>query len=207
MRRILFFGDSNTYGFDPRDPYEDRYPAKIRWTERLQELVSGDWEICADGLNGRCIPEREFERRILLRVIREHLPFHILGIMLGTNDYLRMHAPDPEAAARKMERLIRWIYESTPFDRASMRLLLLTPPAMNFTGDPYMGSYDTTDGRLSEEWIKAAKRNGALWLNTDEWRLPMAYDRIHLTENGHLIFAERMAEYLQKYQDDRSYGK
>ncbi|MBR0396931.1 MAG: hypothetical protein IJI10_01530 [Eubacterium sp.] len=37
--RVLFYGDSNTYGFDPRDPFDDRYPAAVRWTDRLAEML------------------------------------------------------------------------------------------------------------------------------------------------------------------------
>ena len=35
--KILCFGDSNTYGFDPRGYLGGRYPVTVRWTGRLQE--------------------------------------------------------------------------------------------------------------------------------------------------------------------------
>ena len=34
-RRIFCFGDSNTYGYDPREPLGGRYPADARWPELL----------------------------------------------------------------------------------------------------------------------------------------------------------------------------
>ena len=58
--RILCFGDSNTYGFDPRSCLGDRYPAEIRWPERLA-AVSG-WQGRNVGLNGREIPHRPRRR-------------------------------------------------------------------------------------------------------------------------------------------------
>ena len=36
MRRILCFGDSNTYGYDPRG---GRYDENTRWTKRLDALL------------------------------------------------------------------------------------------------------------------------------------------------------------------------
>lgn len=35
FREILCYGDSNTYGYDPREPLGGRYPTAVRWTGRL----------------------------------------------------------------------------------------------------------------------------------------------------------------------------
>ena len=33
--KIICFGDSNTYGYDPRSFFGDRYPAESRWVDIL----------------------------------------------------------------------------------------------------------------------------------------------------------------------------
>lgn len=33
--KILCIGDSNTYGYDPRSFFGDRYPEDVRWTDNL----------------------------------------------------------------------------------------------------------------------------------------------------------------------------
>ena len=50
--RILCYGDSNTYGYDP-DPYADRYPENVRWTGILQEQLGENFQIIEEGKNGR----------------------------------------------------------------------------------------------------------------------------------------------------------
>ena len=35
--KILCFGDSNTYGYDPRSYFGGRYPAQYRWGDLLAE--------------------------------------------------------------------------------------------------------------------------------------------------------------------------
>ena len=35
--RLLCYGDSNTYGCDPRSPRGGRYPIQVPWTGRLTE--------------------------------------------------------------------------------------------------------------------------------------------------------------------------
>lgn len=52
VMRIFCYGDSNTYGYDPRSCLTARYPAEERWTGQLP----GDWEILNHGMNGREIP-------------------------------------------------------------------------------------------------------------------------------------------------------
>ena len=41
-RQILFYGDSNTYGYDPADPYENRYPEEECWINILCEKLYGE---------------------------------------------------------------------------------------------------------------------------------------------------------------------
>ena len=50
MRRILCFGDSNTYGYDPRG---GRYDENTRWTKRLDTLLGDGWTVVEEGFNGR----------------------------------------------------------------------------------------------------------------------------------------------------------
>ena len=60
QHRVLCFGDSNTYGYDPRSCLGGRYPESVRWTGLLK---ARGWEIINEGENGRAIPRlgREME--------------------------------------------------------------------------------------------------------------------------------------------------
>ncbi len=51
MRRILCFGDSNTWGYDPAT--EDRFDDQTRWTGVLQAALGTDFTVIEEGLNGR----------------------------------------------------------------------------------------------------------------------------------------------------------
>ena len=50
MKRILCFGDSNTWGYAPKDGY--RFDENTRWTGLLQNALP-DYKIIEEGLNGR----------------------------------------------------------------------------------------------------------------------------------------------------------
>ena len=59
MKRIVCFGDSNVYGYDPRSWLGGRYENGVRWTSLLG---SAGWEVKNEGFNGQEIPVSEWER-------------------------------------------------------------------------------------------------------------------------------------------------
>lgn len=75
---LVFFGDSNTWGFDPRSYIGGRYPRGTRWTGLVEDALGE--KVLNLGLNGRVIPGRGagLELGEGGRLI----------IMLGTNDIL-----------------------------------------------------------------------------------------------------------------------
>lgn len=49
---VICFGDSNTFGFDPRSCFGDRYD--LPWVDILSEETK--WKIHNQGVNGQEIP-------------------------------------------------------------------------------------------------------------------------------------------------------
>ncbi len=52
-KRILCFGDSNTRGYIPGGTWWGRYPADVRWTGVLQNLLGNEYEIIEEGRGAR----------------------------------------------------------------------------------------------------------------------------------------------------------
>ena len=50
-KRIVCFGDSNTWGYDVET--DARFPEDVRWTGRLQRLLGENYIIIEEGLCGR----------------------------------------------------------------------------------------------------------------------------------------------------------
>ena len=51
MKRIVCYGDSNTWGYTPGTGA--RYPEDVRWTGRLQRALGPGYAVVEEGLNGR----------------------------------------------------------------------------------------------------------------------------------------------------------
>ena len=72
---ILCIGDSNTYGYDPRSWLGSRYPAHIRWTERLPGVT-----VINGGVNGMRIPRADAACAALIREKKPALTTVMLGM-------------------------------------------------------------------------------------------------------------------------------
>ena len=109
---VICFGDSNTYGYDPRSWLGGRYDTDSRWVDILASETG--WTVRNMGVNGREIP----------RTVPD-LPSdtNLLIVMLGSNDLLQGRGP--EEAAGKLERFI----SNLPLPRD--RILLIAPPPMS----------------------------------------------------------------------------
>ncbi|MGN1381459.1 MAG: GDSL-type esterase/lipase family protein [Eubacterium sp.] len=107
-RRVLFYGDSNTYGFDPRGFLGGRYPSELIWVSRVREFLKDSWTVMADGMNGREIPSSPLTMQALDRTLKRCAPLDLFAVMLGSNDLL-FSDPDPHKAADKMETMLEHV--------------------------------------------------------------------------------------------------
>lgn len=164
--RLLCFGDSNTYGYDPRAYLADRYPAEVRWTDRLARTTG--WEVCNLGQNGREIPDAAPAFPL----------YDWLVVMLGSNDLLRPQTTAAGVSAR-MERFLRGL----------PRVLLVAPPPMR------PGAWVTEERLLTESTALAghyqalARRLSCSFADAGQWGVELAYDGVHFSEEGHRTFA------------------
>jgi len=91
MKTILCFGDSNTWGYIPGSDGE-RFPRADRWPVRLQAALGAEYEVVAEGLNGRTatmdspVAEGRNGLTYLLPCLHSHAPLDLVVIYLGTND-------------------------------------------------------------------------------------------------------------------------
>ena len=190
MRKIVCYGDSNTFGHDAQNAIGMHYPDSIRWTGRLSAY---GWEAVNCGLNGRQIPVGDAETEVAAAQIRSHLPADVVAVMLGSNDILWNPTFTAEDSAARMETFLRALL---PLLRDT-KLLLISPPPM------IPGAW-VEEARLTEESVRLgpmyaeiAQRLGIAFTDAALWAPELSFDGLHLSEEGHRCFAERLAEVLQ----------
>ena len=199
MKRIICFGDSNTYGYDPRSFLGGRYPREVRWVDRLGKATGMDFVNL--GLNGRCIPGSAGAVRDALGSIGGSLGAggdDELWIMLGSNDLLMLSQATVEKVAARMGRFVRAVQESDLVRKGSLDIRLIAPPGM------VLGEWCPNEAtRQASLGLGAAYRNLAQnldvrFIDLSGEKFPLCADGVHLTEEGHQLMAEKLAAYLRE---------
>ena len=173
--KVICFGDSNTYGYDPRSYFGGRYDADSRWVDIL--AAETGWTVRNMGQNGREIPP-----------IAPDFPTDtdLLTVMLGTNDLLQGRSP--EQAAERLERFLAGI----TLDRS--RILLIAPPPVTL-GEWVPSPQFIDDSHAFARLCQAlAKLMGVRFADAGTWDIPLTYDGVHFTEQGHKAFAAGLLE-------------
>ena len=175
---VICFGDSNTYGYDPRSWLGGRYDAGSRWVDILTSETG--WTIRNIGVNGREIP----------RTAPDIPPdTNLLIVMLGSNDLLQGRSP--EEAAEKLERFL------STLSLARDKTLLIAPPPMS-RGEWVPNQQLIDDSHTFAQCCRSlAGRLGIRSADAGDWDIPMAYDGVHFTEQGHRAFAAGLLEILR----------
>ena len=185
--RMLCSGDSNTYGYDPRGFFGDRYPEESRWVDILMRCTG--WEIQNEGQNGREIPSRPLQYQRAGELLTQSAP-DVFAIMLGTNDLLRGYSA--EASCSRMEAFLRYIQPKC------RQLLLIAPPPMKRGAWVTEESLIAESVKLAVEYQNLSQRLGIAFVNAGQWNVPLAFDGVHFTEQGHRAFAKGLYAYLTK---------
>lgn len=175
---VICFGDSNTYGYDPRGYFGGRYDADSRWVDILATATG--WTVSNMGRNGREIPST---------APAFPADTDLLIIMLGTNDLLQGRSP--EKSAERLERFLSGL----PLDRS--KILLIAPPPVTL-GAWVPSAKLIDDSRTFARLCQAlAERMGIRFANAGNWDISLAYDGVHFTEQGHKAFAAGLLEELK----------
>ena len=176
--KVICFGDSNTYGYDPRSYFGGRYDAGSRWVDIL--AAETGWTISNMGQNGREIP---------FSAPSFPADADLLIVMLGTNDLLQGRSP--EQAAERLERFLSGI----TLDRK--KILLIAPPTVVW-GAWVPNQQLIDDSHTFAQLCQAlAERMGIRFADAGTWNIPLAYDGVHFTEQGHKAFAAGLLEVLK----------
>lgn len=197
MRRVLCFGDSNTYGHSPVDG--SRYGEDVRWPEVMGQLLGDTFEVINEGKNGRTVafddPYSEGCNGMndIGPCLDANEPLDLVIIMLGTNDLKVYFDATPDAIAGHLGDMCRLIQE-----RTDARILLASPMLL---GDQIEFSpLHLEFGRMQVDYSfelaphieKVAKDVGAEFIDLAVVAMSSDVDCLHLMPEEHAKVAQAM---------------
>ena len=190
MRKLILFGDSNTYGYDPRDFLGGRYAENERWATIVHNTLADHFDVIEEGMNGRQLPSVEYG--YFTNLLSDLSEDDIFVMMLGTNDILLTYNPNVDLAVTKLDRILSYVKEN-----CKTQFILISPPYIKVI-EPEMQRYHNCCIEMNQRFLELAKQFDIPAINTSEWNIEMGSDGVHFSIEGHRRFAECFIKSLKK---------
>ncbi|MCR4705872.1 MAG: acylhydrolase [Lachnospiraceae bacterium] len=208
MKRIVCFGDSNTWGYNAIDG--SRFSEDVRWTGLLQSKLGAGYKVIEEGQNGRSIVNAdpwEWGTKAgidyVIPMIESHMPFDLLIIMLGSNDLKAKFGLPAGDIAGSLQNMLLKVKAHLDYHLhcPALKILIVAPPLL---GDDIANSGFAPFVRVPEvlqvsrelaSYYKAvADQFGCAFLDASAIVRGCDVDSLHLDPEGHKILADALYE-------------
>ncbi|MCM1338466.1 MAG: GDSL-type esterase/lipase family protein [Muribaculaceae bacterium] len=202
MKKILCYGDSNTYGFIPRTAA--RYDKDSRWSGILESALDYQYEIIEEGMNNRTgfftNPEglKQSGGEYLSIYLQNHQDIDICILALGTNDAQIFYNLTSENCKLGLENLI------TSVKKVNKNTKIIIVPPVKITQN-ILKSYfslmfnQTSISKIQEVFPifeQTASSNNCLYCDFNQFAPPSDTDGLHYTKSSHEIIAQKLSELI-----------
>ena len=196
MKKVLCFGDSNTFGYIPVSG--KRYDKNTRWTGILTQKLSPDYEVTEAGGNNRngFTDSKDGDiftgYKILPKYLSEKPDIVVLAI--GINDVQKFYKPKLQDIENGLTLMSKTILDS------SASLIILAPPILN--EDVLKGNFVILFDEGSVELSKSlpniyktvAQKLNCSFIDLNEYVKPSTSDGLHYLPESHKIIADLVFE-------------
>ena len=199
MKKVLCFGDSNTYGYNPKSG--NRYPKDMRWTGVLQ-LSRPDLKIIEAGCNNRTgfvdnPAGTNFTGYKVLPSLISCSP-DILIIAIGINDLQSQYNVTLDNFRCGIEQMLIQVRQILP----TSAIIILAPTVI--TPDILRSNFASLFDQKSVEkssflpqiYKEIAHLHACTFLDLNTIIQPSAIDGLHYSEYSHTIIAQAVSELL-----------
>ena len=204
VKSVLCYGDSNTYGYDPKSG--GRYPGNVRWTGILKNLLGPGYRIIEEGCNGRTTvitdPEEPWKNgeSYLRACLNTHKPVDIVILMLGSNDLKKAYNASPKDIAAGAGKLVSIIKEFCGRKQSFIpQIILVSPPhigeGIESSAFSHSFAYDAVERSkgLAPEYERTAKELGCIFLDAAAVAEASEEDSLHLSAESHRALAAALS--------------
>jgi lysophospholipase L1-like esterase len=201
MKRILCYGDSNTWGYNPVT--QDRFDRQERWTGQLsQALGNNDYDVIEEGLNGRTtvwddpIEGYRNGREYLIPCLETHMPLDLVIIFLGLNDLKKRFSLSTYDIAEGAGVLVQIVQKSnTSVMKDAPQVLLVSPPLVGKLAafaEMFEGA-EAKSQKFAQHYQRVANKLGCAFLDSSTLIVSSSLDGIHFEQSEHAILGRAIA--------------
>lgn len=211
QKRILVFGDSNTFGWRPESGSEiigGRWDDDERFTGIMQKELGSGYLVITEGLGGRTtvwddpIEEYRCGKDQIIPCMDSSGPLDLVIIFLGTNDLKARYTVTARDIANSAGLLAdKALHNVSAFRDMNPRVLLICPPPLGpIEQGPFR--YEFQGGRerslgLSDQFRIIARQHQVPCFNAGDYIHASEADGVHLELDQHEILGRKLAEIVR----------
>ena len=202
MKKIVCYGDSNTFGYNPTD--SSRYDEDTRWTSVLQKNLGDEYKVINEGMCDRMgfinnpkgflfSAQKHFPKFISKS---ENIDFLILWV--GTNDLQFQFNISVGGVERGLENLINQAQKKA-------KNIIIIPPVIlsekvlegyfNYQFDETSITKSRKIGRIFKQ---ISNIYHCLYFDVNKIANPSDADGLHYDKNSHKLIADKLADFIRK---------
>lgn len=200
MKKIVCYGDSNTFGYNPSDA--SRFNEDTRWTAILQKNLKGEYKIIEEGVcdrTGFVDNDKGFTfsaQRHFPEYIKNIGNIDILIIALGTNDLQFKYDLNSEQIKQGLENLIL-------ISKNMAKRIIIIPPVIlddNILNGYFNCQFDKTSilksKIVSDIYKQIAKVHKCEIFDINNFTKPSDVDGLHYDKPAHKFIADELTEFI-----------
>ena len=198
MKKIICYGDSNTFGYSPKDG--SRYSENIRWTSLLQNNLGKEYEVINEGMcdrTGFVDNKNGFlfsGSKHFPELIKKSDIIDVLILWIGTNDLQFQYDISLDEIKDGLENLIKLA------QLKAKRIIII--PSVTLSDNILDGYFVCQFDKISiikskkapEVYKKLAEIYKCEFFDINKYVKPSDYDGLHYGENSHKIIADKLAQ-------------
>lgn len=200
MKRILCYGDSITWGYDPSS--KTRFPYENTWPGVMEIELGADYKVITEALTGRTtcwdVPYAPYRngKEQLPMLLESHSPLDLVIVMLGINDLMDMVGKNANESSWGLISMIREIL-SPVFGGKPPKILIISPPTLRhlseFNEMGFQGRIDESKKLPHLQKVVAAEAK-CEYLDSNDYIKASDVDGVHPLEDQYTILGKAIAK-------------
>ena len=205
MKKIVCYGDSNTFGFNTADG--SRFDEKTRWTCVLQNILGDEYKIINEGMCDRTGFVNNPKGSVYSA--QQHFPemlsqtgnIDILILAVGTNDLQFQYDIKLSDVEKGLETLLNLAQEK------AKKIIIIPPVVLNETVLKGFFSFQFNETSIAksqemeEIYKKIANKYNCYYFDINEITPPSDIDGLHYDEKSHKIIAENLSKFIKNIEN------
>jgi len=218
-KRILVFGDSNSWGWIPQATGvpSERYPPEQQWPRVMQGLLGNEYEVVVDALSGRTTDTPDPGAPMtgaalngsayLPAAVAAQFPLDLVVIMVGTNDTKAVFKRSPFRIALGAGKLVDIVRSSGAmfgggwYSYPAPKVLLVAPPPLGkqtVLGEVFEGDVGVERSKgLAEAYRKIAEAAGVSFFDAGSVIQTDGSDGVHFSGETQRKLGEAVTEQVR----------